>query len=1286
MKKLLLWARGLGKRRLDLVVVSGLLALVLVVARVNVELGTWFMGWDSVMSELNFGESFSRAIGGVWQEYQGLGLVGGHGYVSDLVHVSLLWLLARVVPLMYLRYAFTFLMWFMGCVGVYVLVEYVLGKSKLAKVVRVSAGGLGALVYLLHLAAVSNVYVQLDSFLWYYGFLPWSLVTLLWVWDRPSKKRLLMWLMVNFGMSFVGFIPPVFLGYVMIVGLIGTARLKRKGLLSGLREWVVVMGLLVVANLYWLLPVGYFILTQKEVYLNSKLNRLTTSENVVKSRGYGDWESVVLGKGIYFESLDFASEEDRSVSILEVWEQQVEKPWVKAVWYVVFGLGLVGLVLGGKLMKRDRWWGLGAASVGMFGVMANEVWPFSVVVGWLHQIPVINQAFRIPFTKFSIGWVMFAALLVAVGVGVVGRILEKVWGKWGKWMSVVLVIVAAGMVLVASKPLFEGNLLYQRSKVELPDEYGELMKYLEGENIRGRVAVFPVHSFNGWYIHDWGYTGSGFVFYGVGNPVLDRAFDVWSDKNETYYKQMARAVYDQDERVFWGLLRKYEIRWIFVDESVVDLNQGQKSLKIGDVVLWLEGLGLEKEWGQGKLSLYKTGAGKNTVGNVGVVDEAVWAESGDYLRNDVAFAELGDYVSSNFEIPEVRYPMSWLEKESLGDGGGLFEVENDTRIRVSGGRGKEGEVVVIPGMRSGEGVWLDMEMEYETGRVVVKTEAPIRIWQGEELVLEYQLPDFVVEVPEKMEELLVAIGDRRVRVELGEMVKVGGVRLEVGKPVEVDVYNLSQRNEEELSESFLTSELSQCWTRSNAEGDLRDEKQGDVRKIYAEDASGCLSMKLGNYDADKALVTVGLRYKSNGRSRPNFCVVREGGDYVCENDEVFYSTEPSEMWGVVEREMVLEGRTNYWIDISARPPDEKGKGWEIEYKAPEVVWYPLVGEHLFEQNFWGDFLKEQKVEMSAGGGEVSVEVGTRENEIRMEDRGREELPNCDIQERGTVEKGVVEGKVKYEVSNGGAGCDFVIAEELSNKQGYLLTMSGEVVTGKGLKIYVNNLANERNDVEELLRGSFRETMPLLPWSSLSDEGYKLILETRSFGSGEAVNEIVKVTVYPVPIEWLAGVKVVDGDVTRLVGNLEVGEVEKVGTWYYRAEVTGDEGVVSLGQGYDEGWLGYEVSGSSWLARWMPWFAGEKLEHVRVNGWGNGWILRNDKLQITNAKLSGFGEVVKQVSADEGEAAERVVVMVFWPQYLEWLGFGLLGLCVMVLVWSGKQKVDRHGGDSKIGGN
>jgi hypothetical protein len=117
---------------------------------------------------------------------------------------------------------------------------------------------------------------------------------------------------------------------------------------------------------------------------------------------------------------------------------------------------------------------------------------------------------------------------------------------------------------------------------------------------------------------------------------------------------------------------------------------------------------------------------------------------------------------------------------------------------------------------------------------------------------------------------------------------------------------------------------------------------------------------------------------------------------------------------------------------------------------------------------------------------------------------------------------------------------------------------------------------------------------------------------------------------PVEMRWLpltqiAGARIYAGKASdyKVPSDLKISKVDKIGTWLYIVE-TENGGLLRLSQGYDPGWV-------------SPW-----IEHVKVDGWANGWMIPPGQHQIA---------------------------IFYWPQLLEYLGFVMLGSTILWLVFS-----------------
>ncbi|KKU89115.1 MAG: hypothetical protein UY18_C0003G0002 [Microgenomates group bacterium GW2011_GWF2_47_9] len=1167
--------------------ICGLFALIgLLVGRANYLVGTSFLGWDTVWSEVNVKLAIQRAVSGVWQEFQGLGLQGGHGYVSDIVHSLWVWLIAVFVQLSQVRYVSIFLLWIVGAWGAYFLTKRLVGIWG-----AIVAGS----VYLLHPFILQQFFVIHDSFAWFFAFLPWSILAIIALLDKWNAKNLIWALLTQFVLSFAGFIPPQMVAYGIVVGIL----LLAYGLVNGwvgLKRIVIVGLLLLVAHTYWLLPFGRYALTNTDAYLNSKLNQVTTPENGLKSDYYGGWDSLIFGKGFYFESLDIIDGDVmHSEPILSEWEKYWGQDRARNVLIVVFSFGVLGLI---SLLIEPKWWKWGMAGGWVLAGagLAISAWPISYVGKLFHLIPIFEQAFRIGFTKFSILYVFLLAIFVAMGIDLVGKIFKN-WGKF-----VVAVLLIGGMLYVAW-PVFLGDFVYKRMRVDLPREYSSLVDYMKGQPKDLRIASLPVQTFNGWMITDWGYTGSGFLFYGVEQPILDRAFDVWSPYNEGFYQEFSTAMYGGDGERVASVLDKYDVRYVLLDESIIAPGQSPEILRIEEAKQMAREMGWEEVWREGFLTVWETpyGRGDKFVS----APSSYTLASGDTTktRRDVIYEELGDYVSG---LRGIVYPFADLMRE---------EVQNvkygDENITLSSNHSLiQGSKLLVPGFDEGEKVKVSYELALHDGMVELRW-APtysINSQAGPKLT------DQAYDTEETKVWVKVGSGKENA-IYLGEgETKRGNVELTVGEVVGVRIYEGDTDKQDELAQ-FTPDLVQECWRKEGAETEAWGEVVNGAMRLWIKNAAACLPIKLAKTQEDE-LVQVLVNYESANGMEVEFCLDKEGGSYECENDRVWGIAEASKSDGWVMRTVMASEGDRYWLDLSAKQFEPLGELRSIVYQVPIVNRYLLIKEEEMVAA-WGEYLNDLAFEIE--GDEIKVEVKGEPVVYDFAQFGRKEAFNCDVLGRGQVEK----SKRVYSADGYGASCDFVGFVKSTALQGYLMRVVGENKAGRSLKIFLYNAGSGRNDLEYLLdEGKFDQTFSLLPFEFLGE--YSLNIDTRSFGD-YTENRLEPVEVRYFPLEQIAGAKV--GVTKKVENNLQIKDVKKAGTWLYRVKTDGS-GLLKLSQGYEEGWVGVESFDFT-----------QNLRHVKVDGWANGWV----------------------VPEGEGE-----IVIFYWPQMLEYLGFGLLiGTFIMV---------------------
>jgi len=541
-----------------------LLCVFLSVFLTNFPFSSFFSGWDNLHPEFNLLLNLKRGFAYVFQANQGLGTFGGHGYSATLPHTLVIWVMSLVTPVMFARSIFTFLMLLAGSLGVFFLTHKIIGSTRK---IAYTASLIGALYYMLNFATVQNFYAQLESFIIHFGALPWLVLSLINYLERPSRRNLIYYIILIFFGGSMGFIPPLFIVYLIIMGIYCGSYFFSKPSLSRFSKCLVLGFITLGVNAYWILPLFYYTLSGSTSYINAYNNLASTTDFILKNKKFGSLRHLALLRGFLVEQFDTIG--DKLVLIAWNWRQHLSRISVEASGYVLFALSLVGA---GKLFFKPKWYQV-ATAIGFlvtFTFLATDTRILHFVTDILQNFSIYKQAFRIAFTKFSISVAFFYSLAIGVGImAVLSRIQAFVpVGKKRASVFIASCLVAL-CLLFFTYPIFDGNFLYSRAKTTIPNQYFELFDYLKTVPRDERILNAPVGWNWGWTIYKWGYTGSGLLWYGAEQPIVDRTFDVWESSNENLYWELSNSMFSENFDKTKQLLDKYQIDWVLFDENVV---------------------------------------------------------------------------------------------------------------------------------------------------------------------------------------------------------------------------------------------------------------------------------------------------------------------------------------------------------------------------------------------------------------------------------------------------------------------------------------------------------------------------------------------------------------------------------------------------------------------------------------------------------------------------------------------------------------------------------------------
>lgn len=220
------------------------------------------------------------------------------------------------------------------------------------------------------------------------------------------------------------------------------------------------------------------------------------------------------------------------------------------------------------------------------------------------------------------------------------------------------------------------------------------------------------------------------------------------------------------------------------------------------------------------------------------------------------------------------------------------------------------------------------------------------------------------------------------------------------------------------------------------------------------------------------------------------------------------------------------------------------------------------------------------------------------------------------------------GFVEYS-SDSASFCEHFSYPAFPRNQGYIIAINARNIQGLPLKICVSNYLSKRCDLSAYLFNSkeFTRNFFLIPPIDQSI-GFDININNFSVKGSPAINDLQTIEIFP----------------------FDYNNLSQIETYPVSGEQNAEKNVLVYSQAFDKGWKAYEIEKGemknekylspliSHLSSLFPFFFGKELkEHVLVNNWSNGWILNSQNPKTNDQRL----------------------IIIFWPQYLEYLGFAIL---------------------------
>jgi hypothetical protein len=609
---------------------------------VNYKSGTYLTGWDNLQTELNPGLAVKRAFFSVWEEYQSFGLTAGMAHAADLPRAIFLWVASFVIPQSMIRYFYHFLMLLLGGLGTYTL----FGGGAIAF--------FGSLFYMLNLGTVQIFYLPYESFSTFFALLPWG------IWSfvkftkdahildlHLRKKNILLFIVINLLGTAAFYVQQLFIVYIIVLGCVALTRTFN---LNHVKRIFSAFLLIFIINLFWLLPQFYFLKTNSQVVTEAKNNTISTENVFYQNYEKGTIDNFIRLEGFYFDlkgkdnTFLFAPWKDHFGGIFGLF------PYVFAV------LMITGIL---KIIKEKN---VGFLFVYLFCVTGLLIAtpPFSWINELIREIPVINQIFRSPFTKFIIPYSLVYSYFVAKG-------LQSLIASMAKKKLTSLFLVSCFLFIITySLPSFRGYFFSPEMKVNIPEDYHSVINYFKSEGKNSRIALLPDYTFWGWFFNKWGYNGSGFIWYGIEQPIVSRTFDVWSKPSESYFWESKTAFESEDINKLMGVFEKYQIDYLLLDKSLIPVVSSYKALqydRINDLLI--KSPMITPIFSGENVFLYKINHAYISKNYVSFASNLANVSNQDEItNNDQAFTENGFYTNDKDIDLDVVYPFSSLTSQT----------------------------------------------------------------------------------------------------------------------------------------------------------------------------------------------------------------------------------------------------------------------------------------------------------------------------------------------------------------------------------------------------------------------------------------------------------------------------------------------------------------------------------------------------------------------------------------------------------------------------------------------
>lgn len=1183
--------------------------------------GTWLFGWDTLHPEFNFGLAFERLFFGVFRSEQGLGAVAAHSHMADLPRVAFLAINSLIFPAYILRYLFISFCLVVGTAGIYIFIKKILLNNSGYSGVFAFLGGL---FYLLNLGTLQQFYVPFEMFTVQFAVLPWLFYFASKYLLQSGRKNLVFFGLVTLLSAPMAFASTLWFAFFLAFILYLAVFLK-----SHFKKVINLIVLTLVINSFWLLPAAYFVISGNASLVSLvKTNKIFSQEAFSYNKSYGTLSDALILKNFLLDWLALDNQNNFGY-LFDNWRQYLAKPYVLPIGYVLSGVALAGAAYG--TFKRSRIaLALIFPSILSLVFLINQNPPVDFLFTLFREkIPLFGEAMRFPFTKFSIIFVFTLTCFFALGQKFLYSVMAYVTRlKLSRILIIIQLISFTVLFFIYMRPAFSGDFISKKIQVVIPKEYFEMFDWFNSQP-DGRVATFPVHSFWGWVYYKWGFQGAQFISFGIKQPLMDRDYDRWNKDNEEYFRQISFAVYSQDISLLEKVLTKYRISYLMVDRNVLapGKDQDQKVLfndEIESLFSASSQINFLRKFGNISIYLFKPIVSNNPL----VTDVPQFVTVGENLGPqdiDWIYKDYGDYLVQNKTTPQLFLPFRSLIDNQNIVRSDLVVTDGKVIQLLTGNLPK----VNLPFWNTYLQNELSLPAELYTKRkdnvLTVKFVPKIFQVTGDKnkVSLFYQVHE---PSQDASNNLLINIDNYQTisvnNMQSTDFTYQGTVFLSTNTLNNLAIYSVNDEKKEEgwnILDTISKLPVQFCSVLgSNQEVEMIILGSSGIR-LTAKNSQGCIRIPLNKVikKSDltdyKDLVHFKFKIASPANTFGHYCIfdttlnrcIKEQNFLPEGSVEDFVLTDSGSL-DKLELTLFLDGVNNV-EDISYL---------DFSFAVSSPVGFLTVSPEDLQRAFNGlrmESNSDNKLQL----GELSENSTLSFNLLEHDQRPR--FCGTLLPKTYTRTINLAQGFIEYSSTNG-SSCDYFTFPNLPHNEGWLLFVDSENIAGLPLRMCVANTSTKRCDLSVVLPENKNLTAQLFLLPPINDGGvgYNVHFDNYSVGRIITTNRIKQLKIISFPYYWISKMQFAGNSTNlRQTSKMEIESVKQIFPGAMILNIVNEQnpGLLTLNRSFEEGWFG--SSG----------------EHVKVDGWANGWLIN--------------------------KVGEQKVYIFYWPQLLEWGGFILM---------------------------